>query len=419
MRRATSSGSQPPRRHLEWRRETLRATLWLVPTVLMVMAAVLFAVTYWLDRIAYQGHLHLPSWVDNGSADAARQILTALAAAIITVIGLVFSITIVALTLASTQFGPRILRNFIRDRGTQVTLGTFVATFVFVVLTLGSIAHGTERDFVPHLSITIALGLVLVDVAVLVYFIHHVATSIQLPEVIASIAHDLTAAIDAEAGRRPATEQFEVGLSENEVAHRLSDSGTLVRAAQERLCAVHRLPHPRRHRDAGRRGDPPGASPRPLRRRGLAARRRLAARRHRRSGSGAGGRPCHRCPPHAHTGPLLRDRPARGDSASSVLPGGERHVHRAHLRRLAGRRAVQADGSMGCQPHPSRPARLHPCHRRRDELSAPGRACLRQDPPSRYGHARRHDPPARRAGEDDGVHDDRRPAHRRVGSRPT
>ena len=174
----------------------------------------------------------LPSWVDNGTADAARQILTALAAAIITVIGVVFSITIVALTLASTQFGPRILRNFLRDRGTQVTLGTFVASFVFVVLALGSVAHGTEGDFVPHLSITIALGLVLVDLAVLVYFIHHVATSIQLPEVIASIAHDLTTAIDAEAGRHPATEQFEAGLSETEVAHRLSESGAVVRAAK-------------------------------------------------------------------------------------------------------------------------------------------------------------------------------------------
>ena len=75
--------------------------------------------------------------MDFGTADAARQILTALAAAVITVVGIVFSITIVALTLASTQFGPRMLRNFIRDRGTQVTLGTFVATFVYAMLVLG------------------------------------------------------------------------------------------------------------------------------------------------------------------------------------------------------------------------------------------------------------------------------------------
>ena len=124
-----------------------------------------------------------------GSADAARQILTALAAAVITVVGVVFSITIVALTLASTQFGPRMLRNFIRDRGTQFTLGIFVATFVYCVLALSSISSGgSGPDFVPHISITVALALTLVDLGVLIYFIDHIATMIQLPQVIASIA---------------------------------------------------------------------------------------------------------------------------------------------------------------------------------------------------------------------------------------
>ena len=98
--------------------------------------------THALDEAAYDGNLRLPSWVIFGSADAARQILTTLAAAVITVVGMVFSITIVALTLASTQFGPRMLRNFIRDRGTQFTLGTFVATFVYATLVLVSIGPG-------------------------------------------------------------------------------------------------------------------------------------------------------------------------------------------------------------------------------------------------------------------------------------
>jgi len=105
-----------------WRLEALHTTLWLVPTVEIVAAGALFAVTYAIDRRAYHGDLTLPGWVNNGSADAARQILTAIAAAVITVVGLVFSITIVALTLASTQFGPRMLRNFVRDLGTQIDL---------------------------------------------------------------------------------------------------------------------------------------------------------------------------------------------------------------------------------------------------------------------------------------------------------
>jgi len=77
-------------------------------------------------------------------------ILATVAAAIITVVGIVFSITIVVLTLASTQFGPRMLRNFVRDRGTQLTLGTFVATFCYAIITLVSVGGGPHGDFVPH-----------------------------------------------------------------------------------------------------------------------------------------------------------------------------------------------------------------------------------------------------------------------------
>jgi uncharacterized membrane protein len=178
-----------------WRREALRTNLWIVPAVEVAGAILLFAVTYAIDRAATDGTISLPSWVDSGSADAARQILIGIAAAVITVLGLVFSITIVALTLASTQFGPRMLRNFIRDRGTQVTLGTFVASFVFAVLALGSVTSTGGGHFVPHFSITVALVLVLADIGVLVFFIDHVAKSIQLPNVIAGIADDLARSV--------------------------------------------------------------------------------------------------------------------------------------------------------------------------------------------------------------------------------
>jgi uncharacterized membrane protein len=124
---------------------------------------------------------------------------------VITVVGVVFSITILALTLASQQFGPRMMRNFVRDIGNQVTLAVFVATFVYSVLALVSITSISKHpDFVPHLSVTVAEALLLVDLAVLIYFIHHIAKSIQLPEVIAGIARDLVRAIDAEFPERVA-----------------------------------------------------------------------------------------------------------------------------------------------------------------------------------------------------------------------
>jgi uncharacterized membrane protein len=178
----------------DWRNETLRTNLWLIPAIESVAAVLLFVLTLNIDQAAFHGEISLPSWVISGSPDAARQILAALAAAIITVVGVVFSVMIVTLTLASTQFGPRMLRTFIRDRGTQLTLGTFVATFFYAMLVLISIG----ATFVPHLSVTVALALTGIDLGVLIYFIHHTATAIQLPEVIASIARDLARAIDAE-----------------------------------------------------------------------------------------------------------------------------------------------------------------------------------------------------------------------------
>ena len=152
----------------QWHREALRTNLWLVPTIEVIAAIGLFMVTLRLDRAVYNGRLRPPSWVISGTADAARQILASIAASVITVAGIVFSITIVTLTLASTQFGPRMLRNFIRDRGTQLTLGTFVATFVYCVVALVAIGPGPRGDFVPHISITTAFGLVLLDLAVLI-----------------------------------------------------------------------------------------------------------------------------------------------------------------------------------------------------------------------------------------------------------
>ncbi|HEY6495882.1 MAG TPA: DUF2254 domain-containing protein [Trebonia sp.] len=189
-----------PAAESHWRDEALRTNLWLIPAIESVGAVALFAITLTIDEAAAHGGLRLPSWVISGSPDAAREILSSLAGSLITVVGVVFSVMIVALTLASQQFGPRMLRTFIRDRGSQLTLGTFVATFFYAMLTLISIGS----SFVPHLSVTVALALTAIDLGVLIYFIHHIATAIQLPTVIASIAHDLNRAVDAEAGPAPA-----------------------------------------------------------------------------------------------------------------------------------------------------------------------------------------------------------------------
>jgi uncharacterized membrane protein len=194
----------------EWRQDVLRSNLWLVPAIEVVAAALLFACTYALDRAAYDGVFRVPGWAISGGPDVARTVLTAIAAAVITVVGVVFSIVIVALTLTSTQFGPRMLRTFIRDRGTQFSLGTFVATCVYAVLTLGSVGQGSHGSFVPHISVTVTLALMLADLAVLIYFLHHIAVQIQLPQVIAGIAGDLQSAIELQAGDESAVADAEL-----------------------------------------------------------------------------------------------------------------------------------------------------------------------------------------------------------------
>jgi uncharacterized membrane protein len=217
-----------------WRWEELRTTLWVVPAVLIVAAALLFLVTFEIDVAAYHHHLTLPHWLRTGSADAERQVLIAIAAAVITVIGVVFSVTILALTLASQQFGPRMMRNFVRDIGNQVTLGVFVATFVYAVLSLVSV-NSISASFVPYLSTSVAEALLLVDLGILIYFIHHIAQSIQLPEVIAGIADDLVRSIDSEfpqrVGEAPSpAEQRVSGKSVTELLKLVEDRGAVVPA---------------------------------------------------------------------------------------------------------------------------------------------------------------------------------------------
>ncbi len=229
-----------PYTEADWRREALRTNLWLVPVVETVAAAVLFAATYAVDRSAYDGLITLPTWVLSGTADVARVLLATVAAAIITVVGIVFSITIVALTLASTQFGPRMLRNFVRDPGTQIALGTFVASFSYAIIALVSVGGGPHGDFVPHLSITVTLLLTLLDVAVLIYFLNHIATMIQLPVVIANIATTLVDEVTAMEN----SDVFGVGAargpSHEELLTRLADQGAPIRTPRSGYLQVIR-----------------------------------------------------------------------------------------------------------------------------------------------------------------------------------
>lgn len=175
--------------------EKLRASYWFVPAIMCAGAVALALVLAEADR-RLGPRIPLP-WLSDRSAEGARALLSAIAASIITVAGTVFSITIVALTLASSQFGPRLLRTFMADLGNQAVLGTFTSTFVYSLLVLRTI--GGEEDgsvFVPHLAVSAAFLLAVLSVGVLIYFIHHVAVSIQANHIIAAVAADLERELD-------------------------------------------------------------------------------------------------------------------------------------------------------------------------------------------------------------------------------
>lgn len=149
-----------------------------------------------LDEERKHERIELPNGIYKGGPEGARAVLSTVAGSMISVTGITFSITIVALTLASSQFGPRLLRNFMRDTGNQFVLGVFLATFVYCLMVLRRVQGTEESMFVPHLSVTIGIILALGSLAVLIYFIHHVAQSIQAESVIAAVGRDLDTAIE-------------------------------------------------------------------------------------------------------------------------------------------------------------------------------------------------------------------------------
>ena len=176
--------------------EYLRGTYWAVPSAMSVAAVLLSIGMIQLDQVATPKLLNRLSWVYAGGPEGARAVLSTIAASMMTVAGVTFSITIVALTLASQQFGPRLLRNFLRDFGNQVVLGTFVSTFLYCLLVLRTIRGSDDAEFVPHLAVTVGVTLAMLSLGVLIFFIHHVATSIQASRIIANVAEDLEGAID-------------------------------------------------------------------------------------------------------------------------------------------------------------------------------------------------------------------------------
>ncbi len=176
--------------------ERISSSYWFLPSLLALGAIIFSAVTLHIDTNINPKWARETAWIWAGGAEGARSVLATIASSTITVAGVVFSITVVTLTLASSQFGPRLLRNFMSDRGTQLVLGVFVATFLYCLLVLRAIRGMDQVTVVPFLSVTCGLVLAVTSVGFLIYFIHHISTSIIAENVIGRVASDLQGDID-------------------------------------------------------------------------------------------------------------------------------------------------------------------------------------------------------------------------------
>ena len=164
----------------------LRTSLWPIPA-----AGVAIAVLAGLGTVALD-HATAADLGFTGGAEAARSVLSTIAAAMITFTGLVFSITIVALQLASGQFSPRVMRTFLRDNSSKVALATFVATFSYALTVL----RATRADDVPGISVNVAIVLIFASVAVFIRYIDHTAHAIRAAAIIDAVAEETRATIE-------------------------------------------------------------------------------------------------------------------------------------------------------------------------------------------------------------------------------
>ena len=186
--------------------DRMQASYWFLPFLMFLIAVVVAIAMVRLDVYVWRNSPEASRWFPSFEAEAARSILSTIASGMLTVTGIVFSLTIVSLQLASSQFGPRLLRTFMTSRANQLVLGTFTATFIYCLIVDGTVRG--HLDFVPQLATAGGILLGIIDIAVLIFFIHHVATSIRVESVIANITEDLHDVIEklfpSEIGEPPA-----------------------------------------------------------------------------------------------------------------------------------------------------------------------------------------------------------------------
>ncbi|WP_179224649.1 DUF2254 domain-containing protein [Geodermatophilus pulveris] len=195
-------------------REAVTGALWPLPTAAIVLAVGLGIGLPVLDEVLESGQRPL-ALVFEGGPSAARGILSTIAGSIISVTTLLFSLTIVTLQLASSQYSPRLLQTFVRDRVVQVCLGVLLGTFVYALVVLRSVRSEDESDdssFVPRLAVTVALLLSLASVAALVTFLAHQTRQLRVETMMRDVHAEATTTLGRLVGQLAADDQPDAPL---------------------------------------------------------------------------------------------------------------------------------------------------------------------------------------------------------------
>jgi uncharacterized membrane protein len=174
----------------------LRTSFWFMPSLIVAASIVLAVGLIEVDSTATERWLARWPRMFGAGAEAARGMLSTIAGSMMTVVGVTFSMTLVTLALASSQYTSRILRNFMADRVMQVVLGVFTGIFTYCLIVLRTIRGGAEGEFIPSLAVSFAVVLAIGGIVALIFFIHHVASSIQASSIIASVADETIVAVD-------------------------------------------------------------------------------------------------------------------------------------------------------------------------------------------------------------------------------
>jgi len=176
--------------------DELRSSFWLIPVVTLIASIGIAIGMVYLDYMVGLSPSGFGNFLFCQTADSARSVLSIIAGAMVGVAGTVFSITLVALALASSQFGPRVLRNFMSQRINQVVLGTYISTYVYCLIVLNAITDNGQTEFIPAIAILGAMVGAVLNMVLLIFFIHNIAVSIQADHLISVINRSLSRSID-------------------------------------------------------------------------------------------------------------------------------------------------------------------------------------------------------------------------------